>query len=156
MSITSLPNDIKFEIMTQLDSLETLGSFLDATPSTTSLFTAHFYTITKKLLKSTWKPPITDRYLYTIMAAHISGPFDTVEDLKLFLDGYWPHETPIPGPFTTTHNSHTFSLSSTFPYTREALDYLYTVQQAVLYFRKIFPYPNRYMYKKEWIGWEIL
>lgn len=49
-SLTSLPNDIKYEIMTQLHSLETLGSFLDATPSTTPLFTAHSYTITKQLL----------------------------------------------------------------------------------------------------------
>lgn len=95
--------------MTQLDSLETLGSILDATPSTTPLFTAHFYTITKQLLKSTLKHPTTHRYLYAIVAAHISGPFDTVEDLESFLDGYWPYETPISGdPITTTHNSHSF------------------------------------------------
>ena len=153
MSLTSLPNDIKFEIMTHLDSLETLGSFLDAIPSTKPLLTSHFYTLTKQLLKSTWKHPTTHRYLYAIVAAHISGPFDTVEDLNSFLDDYWPHDTPLPqDPITTTHNSHAFSLPSTFPNTREALDYLCIVQQAVEYSKKIFPYPNSYMYRDEWIN----
>ena len=157
MSLTSLPNDIKFEIMTHLDSLETLGSFLDAIPSTKPLLTSHFYTLTKQLLKSTWKHPTTHRYLYAIVAAHISGPFDTVEDLNSFLDDYWPHDTPLPqDPITTTHNSHAFSLPSTFPNTREALDYMCTVQQAVEYSKKIFPYPNSYMYRDEWIDWGIL
>lgn len=118
MLLTSPPNDVKFEIMTHLDSLETLGLFLDAAPSATPLFTSHFYTITKQILKSTWKHPTTHRYLYAIVAAHISGQFDTVKDLEWFLDDYWPHETPMPeDPITTTHNSHAFSLPSTFPNT---------------------------------------
>lgn len=157
MSLTSLPNDIKLEIMTQLDSLENLGSFLDATPSTTPLFTAYFYTITNQLLKSTWKHPTTHRYLYAIVAAHISGPFDTVEDLNSFLDDYWPYETPIPeDPITTTHNSQAFTLPSTFPNTREALDCMCTVQHAVEYFKNIFPYPDKAISRNEWIDWEIL
>ena len=92
------------------------------------------------------------------MAAHITGPFDTVEDLESFLDGYWPYETPISGdPITTTHNSHAFFfLPSTFPSTREALDYMCTVQQAVECFKKIFPYPDKAISRNEWIDWEIL
>ena len=157
MFLTSLPNDIKFEVMIHLDSLENLGSFLDATPSATSLFTTHFYTITKQILKSTWKHPTTLRYLYAIVAANISGQFDTVKDLESFLDDYWPHETPIPeDPINTTHNSHAFSLPSTFPNTRDALDYMCTVQQAVEYFKKDSQYPDKSICRNEWVDWEIL
>lgn len=132
MFLTSLPDDVKFEVMTHLDSFETLGLFLDATPSTTPLFTAHFYTITKQTLKSTWKHPTTQVFI-----RHRGSPY-------------------LRDPITTTHNSHAFSLPSTFPNTREALDYMCTVQQAAEYFKKDSPYPDKSIRRNEWVDWEIL
>ena len=88
MSFQDFPAELKVEVMTQLGSLQTLREVLTAMPSLIPLFNAHFYGITKELLKTAFQPQLHP-YIYAILAAHFSVQPQTVNELESFLTHFF-------------------------------------------------------------------